>query len=48
MKETYKVLIEMEDFYRDMRKKYPLTKDIWDELLKLIDKHKSEILNKRD
>ena len=46
MKEAYKKLTELEDFYIDMRKKYPLTKDIWNELLKLVDKHKSKILNK--
>lgn len=45
MKETYKKLIELEDFYRDMRKKYPLTTNIWNKLLDLIEKHKSKILN---
>jgi len=43
MKESYKKIIELEDYYKDMKKKHP-NLNIWDKLLKIIDKRKREIL----
>lgn len=45
MKEAYKELIKMEDYYKDMKKKYPYTSRIWDELIKVIDGYKRDLLS---
>ena len=38
-------MIELEDHYKDMKKKYSHL-DIWDDLLKIIDKHKKKLLSR--
>lgn len=39
MNEGYKKIIDLEDYYKSMKKKYPHLK-MWDDLLDLLKKHK--------
>ena len=45
MKEAYKALLELEDFYKDMKKKYPILTGMFDKLIKMLDHKKSDVLN---
>lgn len=44
MKKTYKKVIELEDYYKDMKKKYPNV-EIWDNLLDLLKQYKNKIFS---
>lgn len=45
MNKEYEKIKELEDYYRDMKKKYPKL-DIWDKLLDFLDKKKSNAFNR--
>lgn len=44
MNEGYKKITKLEDYYKNMKKKYPNLK-MWDELLDILKKHKERFFS---